>query len=682
MVDMLKNEGDLRSWTKYREFVKDTFKLVKEEDDLFISKRKVPFDNRFQGYAVLTGKKGELAAKSLGITQFHLGRCRIADKALTALPGIKSEFVRGAELTLKKLQLGYQLTGGDAEQADGGTPVTEQEQKAVDSAKAFLEAEKNKKDTEEGGPPNEPLRLKSDGECLAYYKAYGSNWFALKDALRGRAKPDHPMTPEIMWDLWNYRKRTVDAAIEALRKRYPTLIAKSVGSRDLESDYDLTVSTPGSGDDVKAVADFNKLIKAKMGNPPGIVFDTNLYVKDFMAVNENIGNAAVEDNPLEQPHQQLFGTTDRADQDVAALIKQRRYMEVEDYDEFMGEVTEGLNEEQRAAVVQQYEEAESIFQLSQKVQIERAKELGITSDRLEEWLGRAEVLERVRDALKVKLAKAGSFAKLDEKTKGDFKQLSKRQAEIEFGMKKVLAELEHENEAAFLEMNNELYLQQMAEVRQVQERMRAEEATGNVEKAEALKAQAKKLMGTAIFFANEAYHSEGAVQHIVAGVQGSDEQKEEALAKLDPSTLLQSFNEQLGDFFKDLGHYSDKADGEIFYRSSKYLVRLLGAVDLVESKLRGLKPPVELDLKWGNAKARGDAVNAVLYPLRKAADLDPETRQTAAVAEVQRIFGVRTAAGLKQSIRKLSTELNREVRKHTDLSVGRMESKAYHQSRV
>lgn len=65
-----------------------------------------------------------------------------------------------------------------------------------------------------------------------------------------------------------------------------------------------------------------------------------------------------------------------------------------------------------------------------------------------------------------------------------------------------------------------------------------------------------------------------------------------------------------------------------------------------------------------------------------AADLDPEIRQTAAVAEVQRIFGVRTAAGLKQSIRKLSTELNREVRKHIDLSVGRMESKAYHQSRV
>lgn len=60
--------------------------------------------------------------------------------------------------------------------------------------------------------------------------------------------------------------------------------------------------------------------------------------------------------------------------------------------------------------------------------------------------------------------------------------------------------------------------------------------------------------------------------------------KKERQDALPAEQCLQSFNEQLGDFLKDLEHYGDAEPGKAMIQSSKYLERLLDAVRLMHDK--------------------------------------------------------------------------------------------------
>jgi Domain of unknown function (DUF4157) len=111
----------------------------------------------------------------------------------------------------------------------------------------------------------------------------------LKQLKSWNAVKEHFISDEpTMRQFVEYRKTYVDSKINELRQKYPTLIAKSVGSKDLSSDYDITISTPRTGEDVEAVDEFNNAIKAEFGVQPGTLFDTNLYAKDFLKVEGNI----------------------------------------------------------------------------------------------------------------------------------------------------------------------------------------------------------------------------------------------------------------------------------------------------------------------------------------------------------------------------------------------------------
>ena len=74
------------------------------------------------------------------------------------------------------------------------------------------------------------------------------------------------------------------------------------------------------------------------------------------------------------------------------------------------------------------------------------------------------------------------------------------------------------------------------------------------------------------FLAAEAYLSEG-LQHIVFGNQSGNL---EAMAEANQS-ILESVNEQTGDFMKDMGHYGD-SDGKAFIQTAKYLSQCLKAL--------------------------------------------------------------------------------------------------------
>lgn len=469
-----------------------------------------------------------------------------------------------------------------------------------------------------------------------------------------------------MWQLFDFRQWYVDSLIGVLRNTYPGLIAKSVGSQDPTSDYDITISTPGSGNDVEAIKWFNAQVRKEFGVEPGTVFDTNLYAKDYLKVEENIDDKAKaeqkSDRDLDQPNRG-FSKIGSLSQDVAALVKQRRYMKRVEWDNYVDTVVRNIPDpKQQKLIRHQYEEANKIYQVAayellgnvkkgmtpgEKKGVEKHTKLGGEEE---------EVLKKIRDP------------KVQEMIR---KQL--------LGTEELQA-ITHENSDLVLKKSNELYLDRMAKVRQIQETIR-KLGTGEPTKVEALKAQIQQILGEACFYAAEAYHSEGAVKHIVAGIQGSKNPAEKTaiMNSLKPEHFLQSFNEQLGDFLKDLSHYANAPDGKIFYRSSKYLYRLFLAVaELRHYKLKQLK---SLTIESKSANQIADDINSKLVAIRKGnIQFDSEdVKNMAAVEAMNEILQVTTASGLKTKILAMAQEFNVNVRSQiTELSApGRNTSKDY-----
>ncbi|MEM7579520.1 MAG: hypothetical protein ACFB02_09675 [Mastigocoleus sp.] len=471
------------------------------------------------------------------------------------------------------------------------------------------------------------------------------------DAVKSKFISDQP---EIMQQFVDFRKSYVDGKINELRKKYPTLIAKSVGSRDLSSDYDLTVSTPGTGEDVEAVDEFNKMVKSEFGVQSGTLFDTNLYAKDFLKVKENlIEEQSQPDTDLAQPENQELGKLTDLDQDVAALVKQRRFMNQVEWDKYTDSVVEGISDQgKKKAVLKQYEEADAIYQISAHNLLEAVK----NDDNLVNK--------------KVKLGKEEQVELAKIKDSNVREQVEKQLLGIED-----LDLITHDNPDLVLEKSNQLYVDRMRQVRVLQCMIQNPENQDNID---ALKTEVKKLLGEACFFAAEAYHSEGAVKHIVAGLQGDNAETE--LAKLTPEHILQSYNEQLGDFLKDIAHYTqvNAEDGKVFYRSSKYLYRLFDAVREIKKR----EEFTDINLSIGDEESLAQIIKSKLVAIRKGSiKFDNEdAKNQKAVEIVNNAFGVQTPEKLKQIVLKMSVEFNQKVRNKLSAIADKNTEKTYFQN--
>jgi len=171
----------------------------------------------------------------------------------------------------------------------------------------------------------------------------------------------------------------------------------------------------------------------------------------------------------------------------------------------------------------------------------------------------------------------------------------------------------------------------------------------------------------------------------VAGIQAKDPAKKEAaLAKLTPATLMQSCNEQLADFFKDMkssereiAEEKDavkqrRATGEAFVHASKYLVRLLDAAQILADKFAKLDPPVPLDfalLKAAKVKTPKELmakVESVLLALRKSSTVPADAKGELGVDEARAVFGVADIGAFRKLISDFGVELNQQVRRNPD----------------
>lgn len=320
-----------------------------------------------------------------------------------------------------------------------------------------------------------------------------------------------------------------------------------------------------------------------------------------------------------------------------------------------------------------------------------------------------------------------------------------------FDRAEALQELEdtlaEEDADSTLEASNELYLEGMDEVRRLEKEAQAllEEAEQKAEEAktaqpvegidikgmlesraviarqqaEAKLEVARTKAAEAIFFAAEAYHTQGAVEHIVAGIQGAkltpqeeqqakddakkegltteediskfvakrrDKKKDDALSGVDAWSVLQSFNENVGDFMKDMEHYGkpkarvvDDEDlvnlGKAFVKGSKYLERMFDCIELLKKKMGNEKAlPFETAL-GGAADMQKKIANGVLM-VRKGAQvpvdeqgepLPPDQAEAEgyryAEDQLEEIFGARGIESLETTVMRISREVNSWVRR-------------------
>jgi hypothetical protein len=502
------------------------------------------------------------------------------------------------------------------------------------------------------------------------------NWNSLKAMYIDNERTRNLRT---MAELWAFRRRYIVDLFRDLKAEFPSLIAKSAGSTDLSSDYDITVSSPGSADDLDAIEAFNDRIKAEFGVQPGTLFDTNLYARDYDQFKPSAEFAEFMAPPAAaaaSANENQRGMEEEVT-DVGALIKLRRYMDQNEWDDYVADLVSKLDADKQAAVQRRYDEADDVYQIAV-----------------------SELLDVV----------TGGLDETEDLETAQWQNARK------------LASAEHDQSDKVLEESNKMYTAKMRKIREIEatiselERSKGElslfsrlgsgfmslvnQIMGKPDKSiqsqiDAKKTQIKQLLSQAIFFAAEAYNSEGAIKHVVAGIQGSklsdeekqlpadeqaailDRKRQQANNSLTLNHLQQSFNEQLGDFLKDFGHLAGASDGKFYIKSSKYVWRMIDAALIFKERM-GDEFPAEQISAVLNGKTLEQFKSRIdeLYGARGNPALWEPNRETQAIARMTAL-GIDSRAAYKRVLLSLGSTLGAIMRNQMDGGVSSQEEATF-----
>lgn len=547
----------------------------------------------------------------------------------------------------------------------------------VDLATAKGEAPDEKDLALMNGGASEALGAKGNPDWEADLKGrFHGSWDQVKAHFKELKKTSAEEATKFMSGYWWFRKLTVDAEMKKLADANK-FQWESVGSTNLESDYDISVRTHGSKDgktvwDYQVVTAFNKTLSARFnGVQPGTLFDTNLYAS-AEPPPPKVGEKTATERDMDAMAE--------AGQDVGALMKMRRYMSWDDYVDYQDS---------------------ALAAIDKTIEQEKDKE-------------RHAVLQKRRDAAlrQFETADALYFLKLVQTLKKAGIPVDPEAADSPAGQKLLIEQIEEleKNPDQLMAATNAAYVEAMEAVREVEVEMKTlddklkllegkqdessnQQRTTLQDQRAGVLARLETLQADSVFFAAEAYHSKGPFQHIVQAGQKSAQQVKadpsikpedqnaaigravaERLKALPLTAFMQSLNEQLGDFLKDLKHYDEKSPfpGLGLYRSSKYLERFCEAMDWIGKKLDAeetMRPAAEAFHEITIAGKTPAAVKGALAGLvnlrggkvgfADAEDADREA-EAYALAETQKIFGggVKTLNDLGTLIKAVSKQVN------------------------
>jgi hypothetical protein len=477
---------------------------------------------------------------------------------------------------------------------------------------------------------------------------FGENWFTAKDALVKNSWPDGiaasaeqaPLMKELMWRLIGLRTLEFNKTLRAVRDidlaADPAAAGKSAderltwdyaGSDTVTSDVDVNLKGPFTH---KVVGQFNKRFKEDNGwaLESGTVFDVNVYALDFMhgfdfqkpdggkiGDTEQVTDAQIVPKAEGELKDEKLVEQDNTDQEIWALVHVRRYMTEKEWEEYKKSQQDSAPDmaSKLALAEARYETFhESIEQLADTmVDDATAAEAGLT-DVAQAAKGHEAVVGEHRTEDAIKMAAANRL--YEEKL-------------VQIG-----ALRDHLNTLMARKKAGEKGLDQEIEVTTLSLRSRLSES---------------------LMYANEAYTTDGGVNHVVVGMQIGGKKKakhgiENLEVKLSDDQMLHSFHEQVGDVLKDLGHYKDDI-GTASYKSGKYINRMVIAATELEATAA---------TDYENLKSLGDLAVSLKGDASASSDLQESQCATRCAAK-----GWMTVGDLRAAVIRMGSEVPVLVRK-------------------
>lgn len=351
------------------------------------------------------------------------------------------------------------------------------------------------------------------------------------------------------------------------------LIAQSVGSTDLTSDYDVTLS---GVHDLACLAELNESFRAAWGKESGYVFDTNIYCRDYVQLRDNIYPVGGTAKPDTYP--QL--AVDEATSDLYALTKIRRYTSKVEWRALAAAIRREAGYDSAAPAPPRFARID-------------------TADAIYLNLYVQPLLSRVA-AVHARFAQAAvaQFAvdyEGKEASEEERQQLAHRTTKQ---TARTLERLAKYDSNSVLRACNLAFVELAAVARREDQRLRlARAAEGELGRSWG------RLTSQAMLFASDAYYTQSACWDVVGSQTGN------ADYPLTVDHFLHCFNEQVGDACKELRQYQRMVDGDVetakhmpkasssdpsaahlgFYRAAKYADRMLACMDNILGRLYGTR---------------------------------------------------------------------------------------------
>ncbi len=317
-----------------------------------------------------------------------------------------------------------------------------------------------------------------------------------------------------------------------------------------------------------------------------------------------------------------------ADQEVMALLKQRRNMSAEEWLRYKNQLLENVNPDLRDVTEARLDKVDETY--------------GRAIDKLNETIVQ---LNQTRKAGEIQVRDSNNAPETDP------------------------AKIKAVNEDAELEAYNRLYEKYLVEGQEIRERLEElrdsrsnydadvvpEELSAEIDQ---LTLQLNELQSKALFFSNEAYHTGPAAEHVVLG------QQLQLRVPLEVDEYLVSINEQLG--FAMEQATEGKTLGKALWKSSKYMDRVNNALAKIKEKYSDSYDPVfDSDTQAEIKKMKDLFDELILIKKEKGKYFEMSEKQKGDAAEQEannQGFGVSSIEQLRQRFVDFNVKINSQLR--------------------
>ncbi|WKK24213.1 hypothetical protein QZH56_00520 [Streptomyces olivoreticuli] len=509
------------------------------------------------------------------------------------------------------------------------------------------------------GRPDANIRedlIHADRGKTLHEKKCGQNWGTAKKLFE-----EKKISAAEMRSIGAYRKALVDSILHRLRAQHKNLEFMAVGSTNPTSDYDITI---GGAGDTDAMKEFHTIFRSNFPAESGLVFDTNLYVANYLPAREYFTASSLQ-YAIDQK------TFTVAEENVADSARKTGPKDIPDEDclVFDGITLGNLTslDQTLGALAWECQDEFALTKLRKYHTGEDWRTYRSTLDaELDQQADKEELRQRLDNANRLVLAYARTVLAKIGVTGVPDTDLENR-----------LEQEENARENTVFAARNDLYAQYADQARRNLRnvwKMPRESETDKQELRGPYRAAMEDLT-LSLMFALEAYHSGSAIKDVVVNQQGNKN------LPLTRGEYRDSLNDQFGDLLKDLHHYGGDLEGDrkALIQSSKYLKRFCFAGTQLQARTEcPLDPsdptkPLERRLnQFTTLTTKGDYPNgtkllAIREPTPEFAEFNQSRRNQAAVDEYQKATDevIYTLTRFKRFVLDLNLRLNHNSRSST-----------------